>query len=120
MSLPTILRQIVKQAQHPNILLHKVQLAKAKRVYLKEDGTKLSLGDGRGGEVLELDAPTSETARESQAGDDMYGETNAKSDDSGIKAIPGKAVADDCGNGLDRRRIFESSDGGANAWETRS
>ena len=58
MSLSFILRQITKKASHPNALLHKVQLAKAKRKYLP-DGAPAQLGDGKG-EIFALEAPESE------------------------------------------------------------
>lgn len=56
MSLPSILRQIAKKASHPNALIHKIQLAKAKGQLLPAGQ---QLGDGRE-DVFALEAPGSE------------------------------------------------------------
>ena len=57
MSLPTILRHIAQKSQHPNALLHKVQLAKAQKTHLP---AHLKISDGTGDEVFSLSAPEKE------------------------------------------------------------
>lgn len=79
MSLPTILKNIVKKSQHPNALLHKFQLAKAQRTFMPNDlrisdGSqegKFQLGEpsssrGNGREVSEIDVGDAESVRVSE------------------------------------------------------
>lgn len=57
MSLPTILRQIASKSNHPNALVHKLQLARATQQYLNPAGAA-QLGGGRGDDdVFALEAP---------------------------------------------------------------
>jgi hypothetical protein len=48
-----LFRQVVKKSNHPNTLLHNLQLARAKQKYLVQG----QLGDGAEGTALELGAP---------------------------------------------------------------
>lgn len=80
MSLPTILRNIAQKSQHPNALLHKIQLAKAQRTFLPNE---LRISDGSHDKAFELGAPSDRNESVDLASTSKEGSVRIKNDKNG-------------------------------------
>lgn len=98
MSLPFILRQIAQKSTHPNALVHKIQLARAKNQLLLAG----QLGDGKE-DVFALEAPEDEgrqgTEQVTQSSKGLEVESEAVRDDQVEKTIGGREEGGSGGGG---------------------